>query len=178
MVQIRSEYNINTFCIFQKFSLKKVFVLSYICGLLLLGIGIGFSFAKISNYKVYLFLGIALPLFMYIYYRMIVSLAVNKNVYLQNKTIQIFTFDDQEIKLEQISPNKVFKEKYFYDEIIKIVKYKRYYFLYVNQSQAFIIKNEDYVVGTEEELDEMFKKIKGKNFIVKRSSKKRLQSGS
>ena len=92
---------------------------------------------------------------------------------MKDTTMQIFTFNDEEILLEQISKYDSFKDRYRYSDILSIIKYKEYYFLYVNRLQAFIIRNEDYVVGNEEELDKLFKEKKGNRFIIKRNSKRR-----
>ena len=172
MIKLRSVYDLKIFRAFQRYTLNKIFVLGYLCGLTLLGVGVWFAFSE-RSYIVYLLSGVLLPLMLHIFYKFMETDALNKNKYLRDTTMQIFTFDNEEILLEQISKYDSFKDKYRYSDIISIIKYKEYYFLYVNRSQAFIIKNEDYILGNELELDELFKSKKGNRFIVKRNSKKR-----
>ena len=172
MIQLRSVYNLKTFRAFQRYTLNKIFILGYLCGIALIGVGIWFAFSE-RSYIVYLLSGILLPLMLHVFYKFMEADALNKNIHLRDTTMQIFTFNDEEILLEQISKYDSFKDRYRYSDILSIIKYKEYYFLYVNRTQAFIIKNEDYVVGNEEELDKLFKEKKGNRFIVKRNSKRR-----
>lgn len=173
MIRLRSIYNVDTFKKFQRYMLRYVFVLAYICGILLIGIGVLFAFLSKIAYEVYIVMGIFLPLIVHVFHKMLEVQTISKNIYLKSETIQIFTFDEEGFELEQISKFDAFKEKYLYKDIYSIVKYKRYYFAYINRVQAFIINNEDYIIGNEEELDKLFSKVKGENFIVKRNSKKR-----
>lgn len=172
MIQLRSIYNLKAFRVFQRYTLNKIFILGYLCGLALLGVGVCFIFTD-RSYIIYLLSGVLLPLMLHVFYKFMEIEALNKNKYLRDTTMQIFTFNDEEILLEQISKYDSFKDKYRYSDILSIIKYKEYYFLYVNRTQAFIIKNEDYVIGSEEELDELFKSKKENRFIIKRNSKKR-----
>ena len=125
MITIKSVYDLKTLRVFQKYSFKKIFILSYICGVLLFAIGIFFAFNS-RSYHMYLFLGVALPVMMHVFYKIKEVEIINKNVYLKDKTIQTFTFDNEEIMLEQVSRDNTFKDYYSYKEILSIIKYKRY----------------------------------------------------
>lgn len=174
MIRLKSIYDINTFKKFQRYMLRHVFALAYVCGILLIGVGVLFAFLSKIAYEVYIVMGIFLPLIVHVFHKMMEVQTISKNVYLKSATVQIFTFDEEGFELEQISKFDAFKEKYLYKEIYSIVKYKRYYFIYVNRVQAFIINNEDYVIGNEEELDKLFFKVKGDRFIIKKNSKKKV----
>ena len=65
--------------------------------------------------------------------------------------------DEQGFSLEQISRGNNFEDRYIYKEILSVVKYRKYYFIYVNRAQAFIVRNEDYILGNEKEFDDLFK---------------------
>ena len=173
MIKIRSIYDLKTFKAFQKYSLFKIFILGYICALLFIGVGIWFAFVSRSSYIVYLLSGILLPVLLHVFYRMMEMNALNKNRYLRDTTIQLFSFDEEGFELEQISNYDVFKERYTYNNVLSVVKYKRYYFIYINRVQAFVINNLDYMLGNENELDELFLKLMKKRFIVKKNSKKK-----
>jgi hypothetical protein len=174
MITIRSIYDLKTFRAFQRYNLKKIFILAYICALAFIGVGIWFAFTSRSSYIVYLISGILLPVLINVFYKTMELETINRNIYLRDTTIQIFNFNEEGFELEQISKVDTFKDKYTYKDILSIIKYKKYYFIYINRSQAFVINNLDYVVGNEQELDELFKKVKGERFIVKRNSKKRI----
>ena len=169
---IKSVYDFKAFKTFQKYSLKNLFILIYLCSLAFIGVGIWFAFASRKSYYAYLFIGILLPIVSHVFYRIMENNLINNNIYLRDTTIQVFTFNEEGFEMEQISKINTFIDKYLYKDIYSIVKYKRYYFIYINRVQAFVIHNEDYVSGSEEELDELFKKIFDKRFIVKRNSKK------
>ncbi len=172
MITIHSIYDYKSFKVFQRYSLQKIFILSYICALALVGIGVWFAFDSRSSYIVYILSGILLPFVLHISYKLLELENINKNVLLRDTTAQIFTFDQEGFTLEQIAKQGTFKEKYVYDDILSIVKYKRYYFIYINRVQAFVVVNDNYLLGNEEELDELFKTIKKDKFIVKRNSGK------
>ena len=169
MVKIRSKYNIEAFKAFQKYSSFKIFILAYICGLSFLGVGIWFAFTSIGSYPLYLLCAVLLPLVLHGYYKFIEFEAL-KNKLLRNETHQIFSFDENGFELEQISSGANFKDKYFYSEIYSVIKYKRYYFIYINRAQAFIVKNEDYILGDQYQLDELLKSAIKDKFIIKRNS--------
>ena len=175
MIRIRSVFDIKAFKAFQNYSLKKVFVLAYICTIILVGIGIYFVFTA-RHYMIYFIAGIMLPICMHLFSRIHEIDAINRNIYLRDTTMQIFTFNEEDIEFEQISKIDTFNDRYEYKQLLSAVKYKKYYFLYVNRAQAFIVKSEDYVNGTEEELDELFKNVFGKKFIVKWKRKKRVET--
>ena len=178
MITLRSVYDIKTFKAFQRYSLKRVFILAYSCAVLAIGVGIAFVVFSLKNYLIYFMLGIGLPILMHIFYRAMEVETINRNLYLRDTTMQIFRFNEEGFELEQISKIDTFKDKYTYKDIYSIIKYKRYYFIYINRSQAFIVNNRDYVSGSEEELDKLFKEAKGDRFIVKRNSrnKKNIES--
>lgn len=173
MITIRSVYDITSFRVFQKHTLFKIFILSYICSILLLVTGVLLIYFQKQNYAMYLLSGVCLPIGVHVIYKIQEVETINKKRLLRDTTMQIFTFDEEGFSLEQISLQETFKENYLYSDIYSIIKYKEYYFLYINRIQAFVIKNEDYIKGNEEELDKLFKKMKNENFIVKRNSKKK-----
>lgn len=152
--------------------------MAYICGVVLLAIGILFAFLENKSYLTYLLCGILFPLSMHVYYKVVELENINKNIRLRDGSIQIYTFDEEGIELEQISNYDTFKDKYTYKDIIRIVKYKKYYFLYINRVQALVVNNIDYVYGNEMELDKLFNEQKGKFFIKKgrRARQKRVES--
>lgn len=171
-MKIQSIYDINTYKVFLKYTYFKIFILGYICGLVLFLIGIYFAFSSRNSYAMYLLSGILLPLLLHIFYRYNLSESISKNKLLKYGTTQVFTFLDDGFELEQTSSYDLFKERYNYEDIYSIIKYKRYYFIYVNRVQAFIVNNDNYICGNEQELDDLFKKVKKERFIIKRSSKK------
>lgn len=172
MITIRSIYDFKSFKVFQRYSLQRIFILGYVCGISLIGIGIWFAFESKSSYIVYLLSGILLPLILHVSYKMLEMENINKNILLRDTTAQIFTFDEEGFSLEQISRQGTFKERYLYNEILSVIKYKRYYFIYVNRVQAFVVNNNDYLLGSEEELDKLLKKVKQEKFVIKRNSKR------
>ena len=172
MITIRSIYDFKSFKVFQRYSSQRIFILGYVCGISLIGIGIWFAFESKSSYIVYLLSGILLPLILHVSYKMLEMENINKNILLRDTTAQIFTFDEEGFSLEQISRQGTFKERYLYDDILSVIKYKRYYFIYVNRVQAFVVNNNDYLLGSEEELDKLFKKVKQDKFVIKRNSKR------
>ena len=172
---IRSIFDIKTFKAFQKYSLKKIFILSYLCALALIGVGVFFVFTR-RHYLIYFIAGVMLPICIHLFSRIHEIDIVNRNVYLRDTTMQIFTFKEDEIEFEQISKIDTFKDRYEYKELLSVVKYKKFYFLYINRAQAFIVRSEDYTSGSEEELDELLKNVLGKKFIVKGRHKKRVET--
>lgn len=173
MVKIASVYDLEKFRIFQKYMSFKIFLLGYLCGVSLLLIGILFAFLSMNSYVIYLMMGILLPALMHIYYRFIYLDAIKKNPSLKYGVSQIFTFDELGFELEQTYTYNTLKERYLYKDIYSVVKYREYYFIYVNRSQAFIVSNDNYLLGDEASLDEMFKEYKKDKFIIKRNSKKK-----
>ncbi len=171
-IKIRSKYNLYTFKAFLKFVYIKLFFLAYICGIALIAIGVALAFLSKSSYIVYIFSGVLLPVILHVFYRVMILQAIKRNIGLSEGIIQFFCFNDDGFELEQISHYESFKERYLYKDIYSVVKYKRYYFVYINRYQAFIIENEDYVYGNEEEFDELLKKMKKERFIIKSNSKK------
>lgn len=166
MVRLRSEYNLQSLEVFRKYSYKNIYILSYVCSLLFIGVGILFAFLQKSIYVVYLLLGVLLPILVHLFPKIMENKF--KNVYFKRETVQIFTFDEEGFELEQISNNETFKEKYSYSELLSIIKYKEYYFMYINRSQAFIVCAKDFISGNEEELDELFKKCNKDKFFIKK----------
>ena len=122
MIKIRSVYDVKIFRAFQRYTLNKIFVLGYLCGLSLIAIGILFAFCE-RNYIIYLLSGILLPIMLHVFYKFMEIENLNKNKYLRDTTMQIFTFDDEEILLEQISKYDNFKDKYRYSDIKSNILY-------------------------------------------------------
>lgn len=172
-IKIRTVYNLQTFRYFQKYSFKKIFILAYISAILLVDIGIYFLHLELKSASIYILMGIVFPIMMHIYYKAIEINALNRNPYLKKTLTQLFTFDEDGVFLEQITMDNTFKDKYLYSDILSVIKYKSYYFIYVNRSQAFVILNEDYICGNEKELDNLFKSKLNDSFIKKGKHKKR-----
>lgn len=177
-MKLQSFYNIQLMRVFHKYTYYKVFILCYVCSLLLIGVGIYLAFTSRELYLAYLLGGILLPVFMHVYYKFIEYDLVNRTAGIKKGIKQIFTFDELGFELNQVSIYQDFNESYRYSDVLSIIKYKCYYFIYINRSQAFVIKSEDYLEGNEEELDALFSKVKKEKFIVKRNSKKRSKKKS
>ena len=158
MIKIRTKYDIKAYKDFAKYESLKVFILAYLCGMALLVVGIILAFTLKKGFLMYLLSAVLLPVSVHAYYK-IKELEALKKPLLKNDTYQLFEFNEDYFDLEQISRGNNFKDKYFYNEIYSIVKYKKYYFIFINRVQAFIIKNEDYIFGDEEELDEIENEI-------------------
>lgn len=171
MIQLRSVYDLKAYQSFQKYSWKKIYVLTYICSLILILLGILFAFCEKKIYVVYLLLGVLFPVMMHVLPKTMWKIYLNKNIYLRSKTVQIFTFDEEGFELEQVSNIDIFKERYNYSNLLSVIKYKEYYFMYINRSQAFIVCANDFVQGNEAELDELLKTNKKEKFIVKKQIK-------
>jgi hypothetical protein len=136
-------------------------------------LGVVFAFLEKKVWSAYLLVGVILPVIMHVYSRVLEIEALTKNGYLKKSVVQFFTFNEDGFELEQISNFDSFKEVYLYKDIIKVIKYKKYYFMYINRAQAFIVNNEDYVYGNEEEFDRLFKEVKGERFILKTRKKRK-----
>lgn len=173
MVKIASVYNFEKLKIFQRYMSFKIFLLGYLCGVSLFVIGILFAFLSINSYVVYLLMGVLLPILLHVYYKFTLLEMIKKNPSLKYGITQIFTFDELGFELEQSQTYTSLKERYLYKDIYSIIKYKEYYFIYVNRAQAFIVSNNDYVIGDEAMLDEMFKEYKKERFILKRNSRRK-----
>ena len=65
----------------------------------------------------------------------------------------------------------MFVDNYLYKDIYSVIKYKNYYFIYINRIQAFVIESRDYLLGNENEFDELLKKLMDVRFIIKRKNK-------
>jgi hypothetical protein len=81
--------------------------------------------------------------------------------------LQTFSFEEDRIKLHQISKLGEFSDEYFYDEILSIYKNKKYYFIFVTRTRAFIIDKEGFISGNEKELDDFLNNILKEKFINK-----------
>jgi len=171
MIKVRSIYNLKSFRDFQRYTLKKIFILAYCFGILLLCLGILFAFLEKKVWSAYLLVGVIFPVIVHAYSRVLEIESLNKNIYLKKSVVQLFTFNEDGFELEQISNFDDFKEVYLYKDIIKVIKYKKYYFMYINRAQAFIVNNEDYIYGNEEGLDKLFKEVKGERFVLKTRKK-------
>lgn len=170
----KTHYNINTFKVFQKYMFSKIHVLSYVCSAIFIGFAILLAFLGKMMYPIYLAFALLLPTLVHLYHKFSILIAVKKNrhLHLHANTLQIYSFDEEGFELEQVSVYDTIKEKYLYDDIYSIVKYKNYYFLFINRVQAFIVEsNED-----EKDLYELFYKVKGEAFIVKGRNKKNIES--
>lgn len=171
MLMNKTPYNLDSFKVFQKYMFSKIYVLAYVCGVILVGFGILLAFLDKMGYIIYLVSGVLLPALIHLYHKFSILIAFKRNRYLTANTLQIYSFDEDGFKLEQVSVYDTIKEQYLYEDIYSIVKYKNYYFLFVNRVQAFILEaNED-----EQELYELFYRVKGKDFIVKSRNKKNIE---
>lgn len=166
MVKICSKYDIKAYKDFQKYQSVKIFILGYICGSFLLATGIYFAFTYRNSYLIYIMSGVLLPVMLHVMYKFKQFEALSSPL-LKYQTSQYFIFDEEQFSLEQVSRGNNFCDRYGYKELLSIVKYKNYYFIYINRAQAFIVRNEDYILGNEEELDNLFIKNLNDKFIRK-----------
>ena len=103
MLKIRRVYNLKSFRDFQKYTLKKIFLLAYCFGILLLCLGVVFAFLEKKVWSAYLLVGVILPVIMHVYSRVLEIEALTKNSYLKKSVVQFFTFNEDGFELEQIS---------------------------------------------------------------------------
>ena len=151
---------------------SKIYVLAYVCSVIFVGFAILLAFLDKIVYPVYLIFAVLLPTLVHLYHKFSILIAVKRSKHLNANTLQIYSFDEDGFELEQVSMYDTIKEKYLYEDIYSIVKYKNYYFLFINRVQAFIVEcNEE-----EKDLYELFYRVKGESFIVKGRNKKNIES--
>lgn len=173
MIKLQSIYNVNAAKVFQNHVMMPIFILGYISSFILLVLGVLFAFTSRNIYPVYLLLAATLPFALHLYSKLTLFQLIKRNNNFKHDIIQVFTFDEEGFKLEQNDSFTTFIDNYLYKEVYSIIKYKEYYFIYINRIQAFVIESRDYLLGSEEELEQLFKKVKDNGFIVKRKRKKK-----
>lgn len=166
MIKICSKYDIEAYKAFQKYQNIKIFILGYICGAVLVALGVYFAFTYRNSALIYIMGGILFPGVLHLVYKIKQAEAFSSPL-LKYHTSQYFVFDEQGFSLEQISRGNNFEDMYSYKDILSVVKYREYYFIYINRAQAFIVRNEDYVLGNEKEFDDLLEKCLKEKFIKK-----------
>lgn len=163
---IKSLYTIESYKAFQKLLYKKIKILSYITSFILVILGVILIYFGFFGYS-YVVLGVALPIFIHVFTRYIENESIKKNSLLMQSVSQTFHFREDRVKLHQTSIVSTFEDEYFYNELVSVYKNKKYYFLFVTRTQAFIVDKEGFISGNEKELDELLKNVLKEKFINK-----------
>lgn len=163
---LKSLYSIKLYKEFQKLLYKKVKILSYIISFLLVVLGIILIFFNYFGY-IYVVFGVTLPVFMHVFIKLMENENIKRDVLLQYGASQTFYFEEDRVRLNQVSKLGTFEDEYFYDELVSVYKTKKYYFIFVTRTRAFIVEKEEFVVGNEKELDELLKLNLKDKFINK-----------
>ena len=166
MITITSKYDLKIYKEFLKYTYKKVFILTYVSAIVLFLVGIFFAFSNVMGSFMYVFIAIMLPVLVHTYYKSIIFKAMNSPL-LRNDTYQTFIFDNEGMVFKQVSNSDTYTDKYLYKEIYRVIKYKKYYFIYINRVQAFIFNNDDYINGSEHDFDELLKECMQDKYITK-----------
>jgi len=163
---IKSLYSIELYKEFQKLLYKKVKILSYITSFLLCVLGVVLMFFQYAGY-IYVILGCTLPIFIHLFINLTERENIKRDVLVRYGAMQTFYFEEDRVRLHQISILGEFSDEYFYDELFSVYKSKKYYFVFVTRTRAFIIDKEGFVSGNEKELDEFLTNNLKEKFVNK-----------
>lgn len=161
-----SIYSIDKFKIFQKWLYKKVKLLSYITSFLLVAIWGGLRFLS-YDVEIYLACAFIFPFCVHAFAWFVSYEQIKNNLVLKYGAEQTFEFDEDGVKVKQKSINGEYIYEYIYTDFLNVYKWKKYYFIFVTRTNAFIMDRDTFIVGKEEEFDSMLKQIYGKRFINK-----------
>ena len=166
-----SKMNENEMFVFQSYALKKtIFLSSFFLIIFCVVLGARLCFVK-------LFLGIAIIIagliggFVLVPYILKDSIKKqNKLIFDNKKYLNHFEFYDDflEVTNEEAATNEniyhfVIKEKFNYSDLLKVVVYGTYIFLYINKSQSLVLNQKGMTLNTSAELVSF---LKSKNIKV------------
>lgn len=164
---IESSYNTKNYLAFEKYLFRRVRVFVWILAIILLIVGIVLTIFEFKSVSVYFTFPVIMVVAFYVYYHYLSNKLVLSNEYLNKETTQTFEFNEDKVIIKQMVLDKVISEEYDYKSIYMVVRYKEYYFLHINRVQAYIIEDNDFILGDRDSFED-FLKDKFKNKYIKK----------
>ena len=170
-----SKMNEDEIQVFQKFALKKTIIIASICLIL------GFAIIGALVCFVELFLGITIivagvlggavlmPFLMKDSVKKQNTLTLGDRKYLNHFEFYndyIFVTSEATTSKESNDYQEVASQKVFYNDLVQVVVYKTYLFIYINKAQSFVLNQRGMTKGTAGELVD-FLKDKGLKMVDK-----------
>lgn len=149
----RSQMSDKEYTVFQEYSARKTIVpIAIICSLIFVVLGVVYVFDDLITGIVFMATGVLFPFIYLAFYRREVNKKKYKSNLIGNDVINFIEFKED-----------CFSEKTFrngeqvgftllkYSDLVKIVNYKNYLFIFISKVQAFIVDKNEFRQGTAQE---------------------------